>query len=346
MSKPIVALVRYEEPRASVRLAVDLCRGLDGLEPGARVFVKPNVVFWTRAAAFPKWGVITTSRLVEEAVVLLKERGAGQIIIGEGLVTFKPNDMKTPAQAFESLGYNKLQKRFGVKVFNLSQRPFERIDLGQGLALNFNTDILHSDFVVNLPVLKTHVQTKVSLGLKNFKGVIDLASRRICHRAGPGQDLHHLVARLAEHLPPGLTIIDGIYSLERGPSFEGRARRSDLLVASPDVFSADKVGAAVLGHDPAGVAHLTQAAQRQGRSLDLTDLEVRGLAVEAVARPHEHSFPYNREGTLPLVLERMGVKGLTFPRYAAPLCTHCTLLYGVILRAVARAWSGRPWDDV
>jgi len=66
VSKPIVAIVRYEKPLESVRKAVDLCRGLDGLPAHARVFIKPNIVFWTRATPFPKWGVITTSRVVED----------------------------------------------------------------------------------------------------------------------------------------------------------------------------------------------------------------------------------------------------------------------------------------
>ena len=47
MHKPIVAVVRYEEPLASVRKAVDLSGGLDHLPARARVFIKPNVIFWT-----------------------------------------------------------------------------------------------------------------------------------------------------------------------------------------------------------------------------------------------------------------------------------------------------------
>jgi hypothetical protein len=69
----------------------------------ARVFVKPNIVFWTRAVPFPKWGVITTTRVVEDMIVLLKERGIDDITIGEGMVTMTPGDLETPAHAFETL---------------------------------------------------------------------------------------------------------------------------------------------------------------------------------------------------------------------------------------------------
>jgi len=51
-------------------------------------------------------------------------------------------------------------------------------------------------------------------------------------------------------LSPSLTIIDGIYSLERGPGYSGDAHRTDIIVASRDLISADKVGASILGISP------------------------------------------------------------------------------------------------
>ena len=86
MKKNLVAIVKYEKSLVSVRKAVELSNGLDHLSAGAKVFIKPNIVFWTKATNFPKYGVITTSRVVEDMVVLLKERGINDISIGEGTV--------------------------------------------------------------------------------------------------------------------------------------------------------------------------------------------------------------------------------------------------------------------
>ena len=166
MEKKKVSIVRYEEPLESVRRAADLCNGLGNLRPNSKVFIKPNVVFWTRKIAFPKWGVITTSRVVHDMVLLLKERGVDDITIGEGTVLYDPKDRETAAHSHETLGYNVLNKRYGVKVVDVFTRPFEKVDLGDGVELNFNADILHSDFVVNVPVLKTHTQCVVSLGVR------------------------------------------------------------------------------------------------------------------------------------------------------------------------------------
>ena len=89
--KSLVSIVRYEKPLESVRKAVALSRGLDHLPHKARVFIKPNIVFWTRETNFPKYGVITTSRVVEDMVVLMKEydverfyRDQKLLDIGEG----------------------------------------------------------------------------------------------------------------------------------------------------------------------------------------------------------------------------------------------------------------------
>ncbi|PIV24794.1 MAG: hypothetical protein COS40_01240 [Deltaproteobacteria bacterium CG03_land_8_20_14_0_80_45_14] len=346
MEKRIVAIVRFEKPLESVRRAVDLSRGLDHLPSKANVFIKPNIVFWTRTTPFPKWGVVTTSRVVEDMVILLKERGIDEITIVEGTVTYDPKDRETAAHAFESLGYNVLKRRYGVKILNIFERPFKRIDLGAGVMLNFNEDILQSDFVVNLPVLKTHAQTVVSLGIKNFKGLIDVPSRKKCHSADPEKDLNYMVARLANKIPPSFTLLDGIYTTERGPFFEGRLRRSNILVASSDLYSVDKVGAKVLGYDPSEVPYLVHAAHDFKRPIDLSDVEVVGEKIEAVASRHEHAFPYNEDGSLPKPLEKMGIRGLSYRQYDDTICTYCSGFTTVMLMAIASAWRGEPWNEI
>jgi uncharacterized protein (DUF362 family) len=343
---PKVAVVRYEKPGESVARAVELSGGLDHLPSGANVFIKPNIVFWARSVQFPKWGVVTTSRVVHDMVLLLKERGIDDITIGEGSVVYDPKDLATPSDAFLTLGYDSLKKRYGVKYLNVFERPFEKVDLGGGVELNFNTDIIHSDFVVNIPVMKTHAQTVVSLGIKNFKGMIDVKSRKKCHSKDPDRDLHCWIARLANKMPPSFTLLDGIFTNERGPAFDGRIRRSNILVASRDVLSADKVGATILGYQPSQVPYLVYAANDAGRTSDLSDVEVVGEKIEDVAMNLQYSFAYNETGALPVPMEKMGIKGLSYPKYDLSLCTYCSVLTGVILTAIAFAWKGEPWDEV
>ena len=124
MNKRLVSIVKYEKPLDSVRKAVELSQGLDHLPSKAKVFIKPNIVFWTRAVTFPKWGVITTSRVVEDMIILLKERGIDDITIGEGTVLMDIKDTQTSAHAFQTLGYGILKQRYGIKYLNVFERPF------------------------------------------------------------------------------------------------------------------------------------------------------------------------------------------------------------------------------
>ena len=346
MNKHKVSLVRYEKPLESVRRAVELCGGLERMNSGAKVFLKPNIVFWSTSVEFPKWGVITTSRVIEDLVVLLKEHGVDDITIGEGMVVNRPGDKETAGHAFETLGYKKLQERYGVKPIDTYQRPFEEVELGDGVILNFNRDIMHSDFVVDVPVLKTHAQTTVSLAIKNLKGMIDVKSRKRCHNPDPERDLHFWISRLADKMPPILAVLDGIYTSEYGPGFDGIMHRSDILAASWDALSADLVGSRLLGHDPAQVPYLAQAASRHGRPTDLSDVEVVGETIENLAKLHQWSFPYNEEGTLPLPMAKRGLSGISYYKYDTSLCTYCSAVNGALLQAVAAAWRGEPWDEV
>jgi hypothetical protein len=195
-------------------------------------------------------------------------------------------------------------------------------------------------------VLKTHAQTVVSLGIKNMKGMIDVPSRKKCHSADPKRNLHFMVSKLANPLPPTLTVIDGIFSTERGPGFDGKIRRNNILIASRDILSADMVGARILGYEPAEVPHLAHAASDRGRPLDLSDVEIAGEKVEDLASRHEYSFEYTEDGALPEKMAEMGIKGLAYPKYDLTMCTYCSVLNGVILASIALAWKGKPWDDI
>lgn len=347
MNKRLVSIVKYEKPLDSVRKAVELSQGLDHLPSKAKVFIKPNIVFWTRAVTFPKYGVITTSRVVEDMIILLKERGIDDITVGEGMV-IEPKDTETPAHAFETLGYGILKQRYGINYLNVFERPFEKLDFGDGVRLNFNPDILNSDFVVDLPVMKTHSNCVVSLGIKNLKGMIDIPSRKRCHNMNPGKDLNFWIAKLADKMPPMFTLLDGIYTSERGPGFDGRLHRSNLLVASADVLSADLVGAKVLGHEPGQVPHLRHAAKNRKRPVDLSDIEVVGEAIEDVAKFHEFDFQYSEteEGIMPVPLAKRGIKGVYYRKYDLSICTYCAAANGLTLGAIHNAWKGKPWDKV
>ena len=340
MSKTIVSIVKYEKPLESVRKVVELSNLFSDLPKEAKIFIKPNIVYWS-SGPHPKWGVITTSRVMEDVVTLLKEKGIDDITIGEG---FGSNE--AAEDAFKKLGYNDLKERFGVKLINIGDRPHEKLDMGCDFLVNFASDALKADYIISLPVLKTHSQAVVSLGMKNLKGFINIASRKKFHSADPIKNLHFNVAKLPNNIPPCLTLIDGIYTLERGPSMDGKAHRTNLLIASKDLLSADIVGAKVLGIEPSDVPHLVQAAKDRDQSTGLSDIEIVGEKIEAVASHHEWEFIYNEAGDLPLPFYRRQFKGIKYRRYDTSMCTYCSAINGLLLVLLKNAWNGDTFGGI
>jgi uncharacterized protein (DUF362 family) len=199
MEKHQVGITSYRKKIRSLRRVVEHSGAFEGINGDESVFLKPNIVYWFPSC--PPYGVATTSRIVEDTIVLLKELGIKDITIGEGTVTMSPKDIQTTQQAFEYLGYNRFREKYGIKVINVLERPFEKLDLGDNIELNFNTDALNTDLIISLPVLKTHSQSKVSLSLKNLKGLIDVVSRKKCHSPDANTDLEFYLYHLPKKLP-------------------------------------------------------------------------------------------------------------------------------------------------
>ena len=342
-----VAVVKYEKPYESLEKAVNLVGGLGDISSGARVVIKPNFPVWHEGVEFPKYGVFTTARLLEDTVRLLKEHGISNITLVEGVINIDNRSESMLQLAARGMRYDILTERYGLKIVDAMDGSFARVSAGD-VTLSVNVDILAADYVINMPVLKTHAQAVVSLGMKNLKGVLNMASRKKCHNTDHNRDLDYHIAKLPEMLPPMLTIIDGIYTLERGPVYTGRAHRSNIIVASKDIVSADKVGATLLGFTPQSIPYLVLAARDKGRPADLSDVHISGnVDPETALKPHKWDIEQNESGTMPLFLERAGVRGITYRKVDNTMCTYCSaFIYHVIMGILMAKNKDKPFDDI
>jgi len=342
-----VAVVKYEKPFESLRKAVNLAGGLGDVSRDSKVFIKPNFCLWHEGVNFPKYGVLTTARMIEDMVILLKEHGVKDITMLEGIVEVERKSESVLQLVAKGMGLDVLAERYGVKIIDVLRGSFSKVTAGD-VTLSVNRELLDADYVINMPVLKTHTQAMVSLGIKNLKGVLNIASRKSCHNADQRIDLNYHLAKLPGMLSPSLTILDGIYTLERGPLYTGRAHRSNIIIVSEDLISADKVGATILGFAPQTIPYLVLAAKNNGRPTDLSDVNIRGeVDIRTALEPHKWEFEQNESGDLPLFFERAGVKGLTYPQADNTMCTYCSvLIYYVIWGILMAKNRDKPFDDI
>ena len=309
-----VSLVKFDGSLDSLRKAIELCDGFEKLNSHDRVLIKPNNCF--RHKIMPPYGMVTTSKIIDGVVQLLLEYGCKDVSIGEGAIIGIFDELEPyTKQGFKGTGIDKVAEKYGIKLIDFNEGDFHELDLG-GVKVKVSRAALDTDFLINVPVLKTHFQAKVSLGFKNLKGCLSKDSKKRFHIS---KRLDTLICLLNEAIKSDLVIIDGIYMLERGPeTLVGVAHRKDLIIASPDVFECDVVGATVLGIDPAKVDYLREFAQRHNCSFDISAIQIKGEDIESLKEQLEWRFEPDKE-----LLTPAKITGLSAPYPGQTLCSAC-----------------------
>ncbi|MEW6377449.1 MAG: DUF362 domain-containing protein [Thermodesulfobacteriota bacterium] len=317
-----VAIVKYDGTSNALKKAIELCGGFEELKADDKILLKPNIL-WGGTKKLPPYGVVTTLTMVDHLLQLLRERGCKDITVGEGTIVNKELGSST-FRGYDWSGIGKVAKRYGVKLVDFNSDAFEEVDLEE-IKINISRRALESDFLINLPVLKTHRQTRVSLGMKNLKGCLAQSSKKKFHK----QDLARLIALLNTKIKTSLTIIDGIYAIEGGPEFLGTSHRTNLIISGKDIFSCDLVGTVVMGMKPEEVEYLKSFAAIQGRSLSLDAIEMKGEAIEEVAQKLDWRLSY--EG----IFRQAQISGIIVQEPGLSCCSGC----GAILSAFAAIFS-------
>jgi uncharacterized protein (DUF362 family) len=332
-----VSLVKFDSSLDSLRKAIELCGGFEKLSRNDRVLIKPNNCF--RHKIMPPYGMVTTSWIVDGVIQLLLEYGCKDISIGEGAIIGIFDELEPyTKKGFKGTGIEKIAKKYGIKLIDFNQGDFHELDLG-GIKVQVSRAALDTDFLVNIPVLKTHFQTKVSLGFKNLKGCLSKDSKKRFHTS---KRLDTLICLLNEAIKSDLVIIDGIYMLERGPeTLAGVAHRKDLIIASPDVFECDVVGATILGIDPAQVDYLREFAQRHGRSFDINTIQIKGEDIESLKEQLEWRFEPDKE-----LLTPAKITGLSAPHPGQTLCSACGATLALALSIFGKDNPGMNFGGV
>jgi hypothetical protein len=130
--------------------------------------------------------------------------------------------------------------------------------------------------LINLPVLKTHYLTKVTLAMKNLKGCLKREDKPRFHQ----RNLSQAVVELCKIVRPRINIIDCtakeiVRQLGTGYA-EEKKRSGGLLIAGRDIVSVDAVGCALMGMDPAQVPTVSLGAAAGLGEGDLTRIDIVG----------------------------------------------------------------------
>lgn len=212
--------------------------------------LKPNIVI----PAKPSSAIITHPSVVEAAINVLEENGFEDknIIIGEG-----PGLGADESKVFGVSGYNELATRKNVRIVNLNKA--ERIELKWKYGiLKVPKIVLEADLYINLPKMKTHGQTIVTLSMKNQKGVLLNADKKKFHKLG----LHDPIVELAKVVTPDLIIVDAIEGMEGEGPLNGKKKRMGLLVIGTNLLEVDIACCEIMGIEHEKVEHIKEGIKQ------------------------------------------------------------------------------------
>lgn len=277
----IVSIASGKDVIKMVSSALELLGGLDQFISGKSALIKPNLGPWI-PKIIPKYvnqWATTDPKIVVALIKELYTIGIDDISVADGAFL----DLDATAQLEES-GMRAMVEAEGGKVIDLDQSNYIRVKVADNLALEIAEPVLNTDNLINVPVMKTHVQTKLTLGIKNLKGVVSKASKRVMHRG----DLERSLALLCKSLKPKLTIVDGLVGMEGlGPAVFGKPTTPGLLIAGIDSVAVDAVTALVMGHDPNTIEHIVIANELGLGEINPKNIEIRGKPLKEAIHPFE-----------------------------------------------------------
>ncbi len=273
MKDRIAIVKQHGEPLAALRKAMDYLGGMENyVKPGMKVLIKPNLCIdkdWTT-------GTTTNPAIVEAIVHLVREAGAREITIADGTTVGLSTE-----KVFEATGYHELAKRLGVRLVDLNSEDTVRIDIKDPISIKniqVARSVLEADCLINVPVMKTHIHTGISVSLKNMKGVISPRTKRKSHLVG----LEGTIADINRSVQSSLIIVDGTMGHEGLGPQSGTPVQMDLIIAGDKPLTVDTVTTRIMGFEPQDIKHLCYSRPYNLGTMDLEQIDIHGETIERV----------------------------------------------------------------
>jgi uncharacterized protein (DUF362 family) len=262
--------VKGGEPGVMFDQAIQSLGGIEKyVKRGQSVVVKPNLG-WD---ATPERAANTNPQLMARMVEHCLTAGARDVYVFD-------NTINEWTRCYKNSGIEKAVKDAGAKVLTgKSKGSYHEVAVEGGRKLKkvlVHQLILESDVFINVPVLKSHGGSVLSISMKNLMGVV--WDRRWWH----ANDLHQCIADINHVVKPDLNVVDAYRVLKRnGPRGVSTAdvvtMKSQII--SEDIVAADAAAAKLFGKDPGQIGHIRKADEMGVGSMDLSGLNINRIMI-------------------------------------------------------------------
>ncbi len=268
---PDLVAVKNGEPDVMFKKAIGLMGGMDKfVKKGQTVVIKPNIGF----PRSPEAGATTNPLLVKAIVEHCYQAGAKKVYVFDNVVLPTSSNARN---CYKLSGIEEAAKSAGALVVPADNFKYLEVKIPGAIKLKTTSVhelILNSDVFINVPVLKHHGSTQLSIAMKNLMGVV--SNRMEYHLTG----LDQCIADFCLFCKPHLNIVDAYRVLmSHGPSGprDGSPPVIEVkktLLMSRDIVAVDAAAAKIFGKNPEDIKYIKLAHAKKIGNMNLSELKI------------------------------------------------------------------------
>ena len=262
--------VRGGEPEVMFDKGIEALGGIQAyVKKGQTVVIKPNIG-WD---ALPERAATTNPNLISRIIKHCLDAGAKDVYVFD-------HTCDNWNKCYINSGLQEASRNAGAKVVaGNTESYYQEVTNSNTKVIKsakIHELILESDVFINVPVLKHHSSTKITISMKNLMGIV--WDRRFWH----GNDLHQCIAEFPMYRMPDLNVVDAYVVIKRnGPRGVSKADLVEMksLILSSDIVAADAAGTKFFGEEPERINYIRIAHDMKIGNMNLDELNIKRLTV-------------------------------------------------------------------
>lgn len=220
----------------------------------------------------------TSVDLTESLIQILIDVNVKKIIIGES--TF--GDENNTSLHFKKSGYFDLAEKYNIELINFNKSKVKELKVKNSKIikkLKIADEVLSVTKIINLPVMKVHYATGVTLSMKNLKGLLVKEEKMHFHEIG----LEKAIFDLNNSINVDLNIVDCISCMESMGPKGGDIFNLDMIIAGKNVGEVDLICCKIMEYELDEVKHLKYYCDHN--NISINNIEVLGESLQKVIHP-------------------------------------------------------------
>lgn len=265
---PKVSLLKVKDIENTVRKGIELVGGID-VDRSDQIIIKPNIAYHK-----DPYCCINTDLRVFDAVIKVAKEHSNNVLVVESDSTSNPAEIR-----MEQSGAMGIVRKNNVSFLNLSHDEIKEVEVHKR-KIRLPKTVLEAPYFINVPKLKTHENTVITVALKNLYGLLPEKSKAALYHP----ILDEIIPLINLAVRQDLIVVDGIIGMEgRGP-IVGTPVEMNVILCGRDPVTIDSVAAHIMGFNPQKINTIVKTHQGGLGEIDISKIEIVGEQPKSVAK--------------------------------------------------------------